>query len=272
LCALASLRGPGVPLVLRVGQLRAVGAKPFNRLAWGSTALVLANCEAIRADLARTGLVAPERLRVLHTGLPPVELPPRAAARAALGLRPGDEAVACVARLAVRKGHDTLLRAWPRVRAARPGAVLLLAGGGSEEARLRAQARDCGAGGSVRFLGELADTAPVWAAADLSVLASELEGLPYAVLESMAARVPCVATRVAGVPELLEHERSGLLVPPSEAGALAREMVRGLADTVLRERLRRNAERQVRERFGFEPMLDRLEELLREVAGGRAGR
>jgi glycosyltransferase involved in cell wall biosynthesis len=271
LCAVASLLGPRVRLALRVGQLRAVGAKLANRLAWGATSMVFANCEAIRADLARTGLVAAPRLRLLYTGLPPLELPARAASRAALGLAPGDEAVVCVARLALRKGHDTLLEAWPRVRAARPRAVLLLAGGGSEEAALRARAAAPELAGSVRFLGELEDVGPVWAAADLSVLPSQLEGLPHAVLESMGAGVACVATRVAGVPEMLTHEVSGLLVPARDPGALAREIARGLADPSLRSRLAAAAAREAARKFGFGTMLDRLEASLCELAGSRHG-
>ncbi|MBI5835867.1 MAG: glycosyltransferase [Candidatus Eisenbacteria bacterium] len=269
LCALAAPAGGGVPLVLRVGQLRRVPRKWFNRLAWSRLALVLANCEAIRADLAHTGLVPAGRLRVLYNGLPPVAPHERAAARAAIGAGPGDEVVACVARLAVRKGHETLLAAWPAVRAARPRARLLLAGGGSRAAELRGLAGRLGLQDSVSFLGEVQDVASVWAAADLSVLPSELEGLPYAVLESMAAGVPCVATRVAGVPEMLEHEVSGLLVPPRDAGALARELVRGLADGPLRARLVSGAARTARERFGYSEMLDRFEAWMLEVADGR---
>ncbi|HVP39509.1 MAG TPA: glycosyltransferase [Candidatus Saccharimonadales bacterium] len=266
LCAVATRLGARMRLVLRVGQLRPVPPKWSNRLTWDATRMVVANCEAIRADLESTGLVPRTQLRVLYSGLPPVRLPARSAARRALGLAPGQEGVACVARLAVRKGHATLLAAWPAVRAARPAAVLLLAGGGSEESRLRARAAALGVGDSVRFLGEQADVGPVWAAADLSVLPSELEGLPYAVLESMGAGVPCVATRVAGVPEMLVHEESGLLVPAGEPAALARELIRGLADAPLRERLRERAARVVATRFAYEPMLDRVEALLAEAA------
>ena len=117
--------------------------------------------------------------------------------------------------------------------------------------------------------GEMADVGPVWAAADLSALPSEEEGLPFAVLESMAAGVPCVATRVAGTPEMLEHEASGLLVPPGDAAALAREIVRGLSDAPLRARLEAGARRTVRERFDYTDMLGRVESWLMEV--GRNG-
>src|SRR5947199_96323 len=78
-------------------------------------------------------LVARHRLQLLYNGIRPATLPDRAASRAALGAAPGDALVVCVARLAARKGHDTLLEAWGRVIAGHAGARLLLVGSGSEE-------------------------------------------------------------------------------------------------------------------------------------------
>lgn len=267
LAVLASALGPKAPVLLRVGQLRRVKPGWLNRWMWGRLSGVIANCDAVLQDLAGRRLVPRARLRLLYNGLPERPLPDRAEARRRLGLGPGLEAVACVARLVKHKGHDTLLEAWARVVAARPGARLLLAGDGPERRRLEARARALSIAETVSFLGELEDPGELWAAADAAALASREEGLPYAVLEAMQAGVPCVSTSVAGVPEALVHERSGLLVPQGDAPAMARELVRLLGDAPFRMKLALAAGRVVRDRFGFLSMLASAEALFEEAAG-----
>ena len=265
-CAVAAEIGPRVRLALRVGQVWPVEAKWINRRLWGGLSLVLANCRAIRRQLAATGLVPGSRLHVLYNGLRAPQLPPRHEARVALGVRPGEELVLCVARLARRKGHDTLLHAWRDVRRVRPRARLLLAGDGSERGPLTLLASRLGVADSVEFAGERPALETCWAAADVAVLASDLEGLPYAVLEAMWAGLPVVSTAVAGVPEMLEHERTGLLVPAGDAAALSREIVRALADPELRSRMAESALAAAAERFSYSEMLERTECLLTQAA------
>ncbi len=266
LAVVASALGARAPVLLRVGQLRPVKRKWINRWAWGQLSAVIANCDAVLADLSESRLVPRGRMHRLYNGLPERELPGRAQARGRLGLPAGAETVSCVARLVKHKGHDTLLDAWARIHIVRPGARLLLAGGGPERTRLEALAAKLGMRDSVRFLGELEDPAEVCAASDISVLASREEGLPYALLEAVQAGVPCVATRVAGVEEILAHESSGLTVAPGDAAALAWEIIRLLRDAGLRRDLAAEAGRILRRQFGYQDMLEQAEWIFAEAA------
>jgi len=147
-------------------------------------------------------------------------MPPRVdrfTVRSALGV-PDDVPVAlCLARMEPQKRHDVLLESWARLD---DRSVLLLAGDGSLRRSLERHARDLGIDDRVRFLGNRSDVADLLAAADVTVLTSDWEGMPIAVLESLAAGVPVVATDVDGVAEALA-DGGGLVVPRGEPTAVA---------------------------------------------------
>jgi glycosyltransferase involved in cell wall biosynthesis len=117
---------------------------------------------------------------------------------------------------------DRLLRALSRA-SAKPGSIaaratLVIAGRGQEEERLRRLAQDLDLGARVRLEGVIPhESLPPWyAAADVFALATEREGWPNAILESIACGTPVVATRVGGVPEILRSERLGMMVEPDD--------------------------------------------------------
>src|SRR5690606_14046728 len=130
--------------------------------------------------------------------------------------------VLCVGRLAPMKGHQVLIAALGKLVAQGVDARLRLVGDGPERARLRHAVERLGLGARVDFLGALNqdEVLPHYAAADAFALASFTEGIPMVLMEAMASGVPCVASWVAGIPELIRHEVDGLLVPPSDATAL----------------------------------------------------
>ncbi len=172
--------------------------------------------ETIRARLDHAGMRARETV-VIPNAVSPVALPERSTARGELGL-PVDIPVAlCLARLVDQKRHDVLLQAWTQVK---PPAVLLLAGDGPNRAAIEQLCADLGLADRVRVLGVRSDIPRLLAAADLTTLSSDWEGLPVAVLESMASGRAVVATAVDGVAEVLQHG-GGLLVPPRDPSALA---------------------------------------------------
>jgi len=146
----------------------------------------------------------------------------RSAAREVLNL-PVDAPVAlCLARMEPQKRHDLLLDAWSQLSG---NEILLLAGDGSLRPNLEQRARNLG--DRVRFLGTRSDVPTLLAAADVSVLTSDWEGLPMAILESLSAGRPVVATDVDGVREILAPG-GGRLVPPGDARSVAlalREML-----------------------------------------------
>ena len=165
--------------------------------------------------------------------LPAVDQRGRARARARLALPAHVPLALCAGRLSRQKGQDVALRAWPSVRAAVPGALLLLAGDGPERDALAAAAasRD-----GVRLLGPRDDVPDLLAACDVVVLPSRWEGLALALLEAMATARCVVATAAAGSASSLlggDLPVAGAVVPVDDVEALGAAVARRLADPVL---------------------------------------
>jgi glycosyltransferase involved in cell wall biosynthesis len=141
-----------------------------------------------------------------------------------------------VGRLAGIKGELVLLDAMDRIRAARPDVMLTIVGDGPGRARLEARIATLGLENHVRLTGaqSQADVARWMAWADVFVLPSFAEGLPIVLMEAMAARRAVVATRIAGIPELVEDGVNGFLVAASDVDALADRVERLLGDPDMR--------------------------------------
>ncbi len=146
-----------------------------------------------------------------------------------LGIATSDRLLLDVGRLAPEKRVDVLLEALLRLRQEGERITCLIAGEGGEEQKLRHQAEKSGVAPYVRFLGFHRDLRPYYRGADLLVLPSRTEGLPTVLLEAMACGVPCVATRVGGVPEVITDGVDGWLVEAGSAGALAEGIRKALA-------------------------------------------
>lgn len=144
-----------------------------------------------------------------------------------------------VAALSRRKGHAVLLEALAQMRAGGVAARLTLVGDGEERARLEALARALGLAGHVHFAGALGQdqVGALYERAHAFCLPSFAEGVPIVLMEAMAMELPVVATSVMGVSELVEHERSGLLVAPARADLLAAALMRVAGDPDLGARL-----------------------------------
>lgn len=166
-----------------------------------------------------------------------------------LGVPEAGALLVCPARLAPQKGHEYLIEAATLLRREAVDFHLILAGEGPREAEIVALLEEAGLRGQATLTGYLPHDAlvPLIRRADAVVLSSLYEGLPVAVTEALALGTTVIATRVGGVPEQVEHERSGLLVPPRDAAALAAAIVRLLSEPGLKERLEEGA-RHSRER------------------------
>ncbi|MBI4241885.1 MAG: glycosyltransferase [Candidatus Rokubacteria bacterium] len=197
-----------------------------------------------------------DRCLTIHNGVPlpkPVTEDRRLRARAVLGRQCQERIVAHVGRLVPVKGHTVLLRALAGLRT-RPD-VLLVAGEGPLRGALEADCRRLGLEGTVVFLGFRDDIATVLYASDLLVLPSLSEVLPMAVLEAMAIGLPVVATRVGGIPELIEDGREGWLVDPDDPEALRVALEAALADPAARAARGSAARRRVEREFTSEAMV-----------------
>ncbi|MBN2848769.1 MAG: glycosyltransferase family 4 protein [Coriobacteriia bacterium] len=214
------------------------------------------------------GILDARRTTTVYNGVPMLDAPPASGVfRSELSIADGVPLALSVGRLTEPKDQPTLLRAWSLVRDRLPDAVLALVGAGELEGELRALAAELGLGDSVRFVAPRPDLAPAYTDADLFVLSSRWEGLPYVILEAMSFGMPVVSTRVDGIPEAVDDGVSGLLVPPSAPKALASAIVGVLDDPDTRAGMGEAGRRIVAERFGLERMADELASVYREVAG-----
>lgn len=189
------------------------------------------------------------KLRVVRCGLDPADLP------LAAELEDGDELrVICVGRLSPEKGHVGLFTALRGLVARGLPLHLVLVGDGPQRALLEAAAADMGLADRVEFLGAMDEPATLAAIADadMLVLPSFMEGLPIVLMEAMALRVPVIASRVAGIPELVIDDVTGLLFDPANWAALEKAMARLAAHPELRRRLAQFGYDKVRSAF-FHP-------------------
>jgi L-malate glycosyltransferase len=233
----------------------------WRRLArWSASRadVLVVNSEATAREERAAGVPA-GRIVVIPNG---VAVPESAfPSRAAMDL-PSVPIVLAVGRLEPVKGHHHLLEAWPRVRALRPTAILMIIGAGAERRALQAQAERLGLGDGVRWLGER-PALPYIANADVLVQPSLSEGMPNVVLEAMALGVPVVASSVGGTTELIANGETGLLVPAADAGALAEAISRLLEDRTTARRLAEAGQRRARERNSLRAMVAATEAVYR---------
>jgi glycosyltransferase involved in cell wall biosynthesis len=201
---------------------------------------VVAVCEAFVARLVRRG-VRPDQIHIQHNPVWPYVCPcdeAKQALRNELSLD-DSSAVLSVGRLSHEKAHRDLITSVALLRERRPDMPfrVIILGDGPERAALAAQRSRLGLEGTVTLVGFKSDPAPYYAVANIMVLPSHSEGSPNAVLEAMSAGVPILATSVGGVPEILENNRTGLMVPPNSPTALATALERLMGDADLRNRL-----------------------------------
>ncbi|HHL22048.1 MAG TPA: colanic acid biosynthesis glycosyltransferase WcaL, partial [Aliiroseovarius sp.] len=210
-----------------------------------------------------------DKLRIIHCGIVP-ELYEAGAPGQEPGQSDGPHFV-FVGRLAAVKGLRVLLKAFEQARKTEPGLRLTLVGDGPDRAFLEEAARPLG--DAVHFAGYQSQSAVagILATADALVLPSFAEGVPVVLMEAMASGKPVIATRVAGVPELVENGVSGFLVAPGNPDELAEKLILLGADPALRARMGDAGRRKVREEFDVRTEAARLRSLF-ELRGGGAVR
>jgi glycosyltransferase involved in cell wall biosynthesis/peptidoglycan/xylan/chitin deacetylase (PgdA/CDA1 family) len=172
----------------------------------------------------------------------------------------GPVVVGALARLSREKGLDHLVRAFAHVVRRAPGTRLRIAGDGPQRGELESLSRSLGLEHAVEFLGHRGDVADVLAGFDVFTLPSRSEGVPLALLEAMASGLPAVASRIGGVPEVLD-EASGMLVAPGDEEALANAIVALADDPVARCRRGAAARARVESEFTLDVMAERYRAL-----------
>jgi glycosyltransferase involved in cell wall biosynthesis len=231
--------------------------RALRRLANAWTHLVIANAEAVRNAATRAEGLSEERLIVIHNGVDGsrFDIAPDPRLRDSLGVAGAGPLVTVVANLRPSKGHAVFLQAWASVARALPGSRALLVGGGPLRDELESRAAALGVGSSVHFLGARHDVPALLALTDVVAHASLREGFPNAVLEALAAGRPVVATDAGGTREAVVDRRTGLLVPPGDASALAAGLMRLLSNPDEARALGEAGRRHVAEHFRISTMV-----------------
>lgn len=253
----------------------------------GAAGLALRAAAAVTAcssDLHQRGirLGAPvERSRVIPYGINPQEFRPdpeaRSQVRAELrhmmkgALADDAPLVLGLGRLVSKKGFGVLLDAWPRVLTAHPQALLTLVGYGDLRTQLEQQANKLGIAQRVRFTGQLerSRAAAYLAAADVFALPivrdQGTDGLPNVLLEAMGSGRPVVASRVAGVPDVITDGCHGLLVEERDPAALAAAIIRLLNDRSFAERLGAAARQRIETELTWDQTAARFEQMYENI-------
>ena len=257
---------------VRVGSRRDVsmperspGQRLLQRLSYQLAHRVVANSSAAAERLVEEG-VQPSKVATIANGLDfhrfAAVKPPSTSRR--------PRTVTTVANLRPGKGHDVLLKAAARLVRRVPDVRFRIVGDGPRRLDLERQAAALRISSQVEFLGHRNDIPDLLSHSEIFVLPSLMEASPNALIEAMAAGVPIVATRVGGIPESIEHERSGILVPPGDDRALAAGIARLMRRPQIASRLADAARQSAASRFSFDRMVSEFQQLYFDELAARS--
>jgi L-malate glycosyltransferase len=222
--------------------------------------------DAIRRIVVSDGIPR-KRTVTVHEGidLGRVSAAPPATLHQELWLPHEAPLVGNVAALVPHKGQRHLVEAAARVLPEHPDARFIIAGEGELRASLEQQIRQHHLEKHVMLVGFRADILSLHKAFDLFAMSSVTEGLGTSLLDAMACGKPVVATTVGGIPEVVVHEQTGLLVPPRDPPAMAAAIVRLLADPGLRRQMGEAGLARVRTHFSAEAMVQNTLRVYQQV-------
>ncbi len=217
-------------------------------------------------------IVPPEKVHIIPLGL---ELAPMAAldpeadptpARMALGVPTEGKLVSIVGRIVPVKNHDLFIDAARLITQDNPEVHFCVVGRGELEEHLRARIAEAGLTQHMHLVGWRQDMPTVYAASDVVMLTSLNEGSPVALIEAQAAATPVVSTRVGGVADTVEHERTGLLCPEGDASCLARSTLSLLNDEAMARRMGLAGRAWATSEFSARVLVERTDALYRKLA------
>ncbi len=239
--------------------LELIGARLSNRLA----DCVTANAEAVREFVHENESCPREKMTVIPSGIDTERFRPLAGEdfKSRLGLDPARPVVGIVTRMRVRKGVEEFLRAMAMVLERHPDVQTVVVGEVSLDPELEGLVEENGLSGRLHLLGRRSDMPEVFSAFDVFVLSSHDEGMSNAILEAMAMEKPVVATDVGGTGEVIEHGRSGLLVPARDPRPLAAAIGDVLAAPERARAMGQVGREIVERRFSARSMVRQMEDL-----------
>jgi glycosyltransferase involved in cell wall biosynthesis len=199
-------------------------------------------------------------------------MPPDDALRKSLGILPDAQVIGTIGRLNEVKRQDLLLRAFAAVAQSVRGIQLLLVGDGPMRAELERLADELGIAAATHFVGYQSKPERYLPLMNVFAITSRSEGMPLSILEAWAARVPVVASAVGGLPEMIEHGKTGFLFPSGDHVALAQILQSALEDPKQAQYLREQGHARVRSCFSLERMAGDYQRHYLELLALRNGR
>jgi glycosyltransferase involved in cell wall biosynthesis len=254
------LRGAGILDRIKK-HCEVIGMNSFN-------AQVICVSDAVRKYLLKNTHIREGLLRVIKNG---VDLMPRKNEESAeveheIISNCSSKIITTIGRLSNEKGIDVLLVAFQQVLDTIHDATLVIIGNGPLEDKLKSLARELGIESRVRFLGFRRDIVPYLAASHLYACASRFEGLGMSLIEALAFGLPVVATRVGGIPEVIEDGKTGILVEPDNPVTMRNAIVSVLGNEKMAEHLRENGLKEVFEKFNIKNTIESYEKLYLKLA------
>ena len=246
-----------LPLLLsrRIGF--PLGKGWISRARYAAVDRFVSNSKNVAQSLIDCG-IASERISIVNEGVEIPQLPSperRSSARNHWGVNDNEFLFGCVSVLVPEKGQRHLIEALATVRKSHPEARVLLAGDGQCRGELEALAMRLGQSEAVIFPGFVNDVAKVYDALDAFAFPSEFEGLGTALQTAMAAGLPSISTSRGALAEVVDHDRTALVVEPN-GKEFAAAMLRLMTDANLRKKLSEAGRREVQERFSAERMVE----------------
>lgn len=227
--------------------------------------IVMVSAAARDAWIAN-GTFGPERLHVIHNGIPviPTDTAARLQVRKNLGLDADTTVIACISVMRAGKGLEYLLEAFACLQ--QPDTGLLLIGDGPERQQLESLASELGIAGRVTWTGFRHDTARLLEASDLFVLPSLFDAFPTVLIEAMMLGIPVIASNTGGIPEIVQHGKNGLLTEPGSSLALQQAVTRLLEDPGLASSLAEQGRYHAMQQLSLSAWQERLQSCYQAVS------
>lgn len=257
----------GVPLLVRTRHLNIPLRRNILNFIHYLPDVYITCGEDMRQNLINKCGFPFQKVVSVPTGIEPVffDIKRDSEAKVKYGLNSDNIVVTNVGILRKVKGHEVTLRSVKRVIGSFPHVRFLIVGDGPRREHLEEMVNELGISGYVLFTGFIENVAEVYSFTDVAILSSWSEGLPQSLLHAMAAGVPVVATKVGGVPEVVIHEETGILIEPGDSESLSKGIIRVLKDPLLREHMVSKAREIIKSRYTIDHMLDKTESLYREL-------
>lgn len=251
-----------------LGRTRNIRRKLLNFFLFKKVNRIIGCAQSVKEDVLKNNpTIEPEKVIALENSVDFERFAnvstSKEDAKQMLGL-PSDALVfGTVARFGLYKGHSFLISAFERVKKQVPLAHLILVGDGPLKEEIQQQVAEAGLDESVHFLGRRDDIPKLLRAIDVFVLPSiGSEGMPLVILEAMVAGVPCIASLLSGIPEVINNGDVGFLVPPGDSAVLAQVMISAAnmpKDKL--EELTKKAQNRVRHFYSHDVVVKKLENI-----------